>query len=87
MVMYLFLYLGKCIPSACSEEDVYKGWINILIQFIQDNNNCIDTTSLSVPYMLYIPMNCHTADEEGEISIMLLCELLLCKTLIYLLNF
>ena len=70
-----FLYLGRCVPSVCSEDDVFKGWTNFFIDFLQTSHDYIDTisngtvnASIPFPYSFYPPMNCHTADEESKVS-------------------
>ena len=56
-----FLYLGRCIPSVCSEEDVHRGWRNFFLEFLQD-------ASIPSPYLM-TPLNCHTEDEESKFNI------------------
>ena len=50
-----FVFLGRCIPSVCSMDDLMYGWYNFLneTQIPQDI------------YTLY-PINCHTADETSK---------------------
>ena len=62
----------------CTEEDVFKGWTNFFIDFLQTSHDYIDTisngtvnASIPFPYSFYPPMNCHTADEESKVSFFL----------------
>ena len=60
-----FLYLGRCIPSVCSEEDVKLGWTNFFLDFLQTTNETLNATIPS-PYIM-TPLNCHTEDEESKL--------------------
>ena len=52
-----FVFLGRCIPSVCSQEDLMYGWYN----FLQEAEIPKDV------FTLY-PINCHTADEKSKES-------------------
>ena len=62
-----FLYLGRCVPSVCSAEDVDLGWTNFFIDFLQTTNETLHTTIPS-PYIM-TPLNCHTEEEESKFNI------------------
>ena len=61
-----FLYLGRCVPSVCSVEDVDLGWTNFFIDFLQTTNETLHTTIPS-PYIM-TPLNCHTEEEESKFN-------------------
>ena len=50
-----FVFLGRCIPSLCSQEDLMNGWYN----FLQEAGIPQDV------FTLY-PINCHTVEEKSK---------------------
>ena len=62
-----FLYLGRCVPSVCSAEDVDLGWTNFFIDFLQTTNETLNA-AIPSPYIM-TPLNCHTEEEESKINI------------------
>ena len=61
-----FLYLGRCVPSVCSVEDVDLGWTNFFIDFLQTTNETLNA-AIPSPYIM-TPLNCHTEEEESKFN-------------------